>query len=262
MGQFVTVALLRSDQGRKDAEEMMKTTESVGTCGCRVTRGHDPSSSSYSSYETDDRKRTYSRSHLLSFAHLKKPGKVLLVGDNKVVAHTCDTRGCVQPNHLTARSVRQNLEDRATNTFPTLPDFLQYEPHRDGIANKKSNPSQALVRNEITLLEDYAKEIRASLNGEPSRYEVVDGGEELDGEEREALLEKLDDLLNDPKIVALCARAREGGDFDLRKYQQLPDVAERKQMKSKTNAVGRNDKKRSATAAALDDSDDEDAMEE
>lgn len=254
---------VRSDQGREDAEEMIETAVPVGTCGCLVPLGHDPTSSSYSKYMTDDGKRQYTACHRLSFAHLKEPGKVLVTRDGNQIAHTCDTRGCMQPNHLVERSVQQNWEDRATNSFENLPDLLQYLPDRDGIANKKSHPTQALVRNQAIILEDALKDLQASLKGETSRFTVVgDDDEELDGDAKEALLEKLDDLFNDPDIVALCAKARDGGNFDLRKYQQLPDVAERKQMKSKTNVLGRSDKKRSATAAALDDSDDEDAMEE
>jgi len=115
MGRFVTTAIRLSEQGRKDAEEMMKTTVPVGTCGCRVTRGHDPSSSSYSNYKTDDGERFYSNCHRLSFAHLKVPGKVLVLGDGMNIAHTCDTHGCVEPEHLEERSVQQNWEDRAVN---------------------------------------------------------------------------------------------------------------------------------------------------
>eukprot|EP00563_Minutocellus_polymorphus_P002191 CAMPEP_0181048432 /NCGR_PEP_ID=MMETSP1070-20121207/15431_1 /TAXON_ID=265543 /ORGANISM="Minutocellus polymorphus, Strain NH13" /LENGTH=255 /DNA_ID=CAMNT_0023127213 /DNA_START=131 /DNA_END=898 /DNA_ORIENTATION=+ len=255
MSKIVAQAIRLSDQGRKDAEEMMKTTVSVGSCGCLVTRGHDPTSSSYNDYRTNDGKRWHTYCHRLSFNHLKQPGKLLVPGDGMQIAHTCDTRGCVQPEHLEERSVQHNWEDRAVNAFENMPDFLQYLPDRDGIANKKSHPTQALVRNHVTALEETLEDIRASLRGDPSSFTVVDGGEELDDNEREALLDKLNDLLDDPDIVSLCAQARDGGDFDLRKYQQLPDVAARKQMKSNT-------KKRSASAAALGDSDEDEAMEE
>jgi len=257
---YAIAAVRLSDQGRKDAEEMMKTAVSVGSCGCLVTRGHDPTSLSYSTYTTNDGKRIHSKCHRLSFHHLKRPGELLLVGDGNEIAHTCDTRGCVQPKHLEERSVQHNWEDRMTNSFSTLPDLLQFLPDRDGIGNKKSEPTQELVRNHAIILEDTLKECHAALSGEPSRFTIVgNDDEELDGDAKEALLEKLDDLFNDPEIVALCAKARDGGNFDLRKYQQLPDVAARKQMRSQANVVGQ---KRSATAAALDDSDDEDAMEE
>jgi len=85
-----------------------------------------------------------------------------------------------------------------------------------------------LYRNHVIALEETLKGFRASLRGDSSRLTVVeDGGEELDGDAREVLLDKLDNVLDDPDIVSLCAQARDG-------------------MKSNT-------KKMSASASALDD---------
>lgn len=233
---------------------MTRNAVRVGTIGCLVSR--DGVGNGYGVYHTDDGQRKHVHLHSLVYAHLENGGQNLCSGMN--VAHTCDTEGCINRDHLQSRSSRQNWEDRATFISSDQPDMLQYLPDRDGIMNKKSNPTQALVQNEILMIMDVLEESLKSLKGETSDFEIVDGGASLSDDAVNDLIESLESLLNDPDALAQIEHAKAGGAFDLQEYQKLPGVADRKK-KSKDDGSS---KKRSATAAFLDESSDEEGEKE